>query len=129
MLLETSFVKVSLLQVIIVPVCLMLINPLGIIQPQQVFRVLYIYLIDEDTEVQATRMKIQMWGLMQWVKNPALLQRWNRSQLQLRLNSWPKTYRFLECGQERKEKRERELIFKLDFLFLVPIKTFPYPSV
>ena len=44
-------------------------------------------------------------AVVQWVKDPALLQWWHRSQLQFRFDPWPGNFHMLQCVQKRKKKK------------------------
>ena len=54
----------------------------------------------------STRTQVQSPGPAQWVKDPALLQLWQRLQLWLRSDPWPRNY--ICYGAERKKEGRKE---------------------
>lgn len=55
-----------------------------------------------------TKPELGVSAAAQWVKDPALLQLWSRSQLQLRFDTWPENFHMPPVGP--KKKKEQELI-------------------
>ena len=48
-------------------------------------------------------------GLVQWVRDPVLLQLWHRLQLQLRCDPWPGNFHMpWEQSKQKKRKKERK---------------------
>ena len=54
----------------------------------------------------------------QWVKDPALLQLWYRSQLRLRLDPWPRNFYIPQIWPKKKNKNKNKKHSELNMGFL-----------
>ena len=62
-------------------------------------------------------------SLVQWVKDPALLQLWHRSQLQLKFDPWPQElpYAWVQPKQNKTKKPKCLHCYKENFRFYMQI--------